>query len=265
MKPRDGTTGPTERTAMRWCRPHQAGWNERPGHVAATDDDNKTDFAVCAPKYDTSRSDAGRVDVYSGKDGDRLFSRKGQAAGDRYGSTLAAAGDVDGDGRDDVLIGASRHDTGGSNAGRAYVLSGTNGSAIMVRDGARAGDRFGQSLTDLGDVDGDGTPDPFVGASKSDIVGNNAGRGHIGRSAAGLLPAGWVEPAPTDFSNDEDEGEIESRTFVEDADLDDNGSVDLDDLLALLSAWGGDDQRADIDGDGDVNVDDLVAWLEALE
>jgi hypothetical protein len=93
----------------------------------------------------------GRLYVYSGRDGSRLLRVEGEAAGDQFGAAVASAGDVDGDGRADVLVGAPCHDgPRGAGAGRAYVVSGRTGAVLRRHDGAAAGDGFGWGTGALG-------------------------------------------------------------------------------------------------------------------
>lgn len=107
----------------------------------------------------------GRVYVYSGADGTLLLRAGGEAAGDQFGAAVAAAGDVDRDGRADLLVGAPCHDGRyGVDAGRAYVVSGRTGATLRVHDGRAAGDGFGWGTGALGDVTGDRRPDYVIGA-----------------------------------------------------------------------------------------------------
>ncbi|MCW6006409.1 FG-GAP-like repeat-containing protein [Micromonospora sp. CPCC 205371] len=107
----------------------------------------------------------GRAYVYSGADGALLLRVGGEAAGDQFGAAVAAAGDVDRDGRADLLIGAPCHDGRyGADAGRAYVVSGRTGGVLRVHDGRAAGDGFGWGTGALGDVTGDRRPDYVIGA-----------------------------------------------------------------------------------------------------
>src|SRR5215217_8089356 len=117
--------------------------------VAALGDvngDGVNDMAIGAPLADAnSRTDSGSVYVVYGRDG--LAARTnlatlgtagvridGAAAGDRLGSWIANAGDVDGDGRDDLLAGAPLADPNGrSNAGAAYVITGLSQTAASTR------------------------------------------------------------------------------------------------------------------------------------
>jgi hypothetical protein len=118
----------------------------------------------------------GRVYVYSGKDGRLLLTVDGAAAGDQFGAAVAGAGDVDHDGRADLLVGAPCHDgPRGVDAGRAYVVSGRTGAVLRVHDGRAAGDGFGWGTGRLGDVTGDRRTDYVVGAK-------DAGFGDRGQS-----------------------------------------------------------------------------------
>ncbi len=100
----------------------------------------------------------------------------GGAAGDEAGLAVAAAGDVNGDGKQDVLIGAPLAGSGGANSGSVYlILGGNRGTldlgalpATGVRGDGLAGDELGWSVAPAGDVNGDGLADILVGAPFAD-------------------------------------------------------------------------------------------------
>jgi hypothetical protein len=100
-------------------------------------------------------------------DGSPDLILRGEAANDWFGNSVAGAGDVDGDGYGDVIVGAPYNDRGGSAAGAGYVFFG--GPALdnvpdVVLVGEMHDDHFGWSVAGAGDVDGDGRSDVVAGA-----------------------------------------------------------------------------------------------------
>ena len=140
------------------------------------DGDGVDDWIIGAPGNDENGSNAGKVLVYSGSSQALLWSKTGEAEGDRFGWSVACAGDVNEDGFDDVIAGAPWNDAHGENAGRAYVLDGQNGSVIFKINGRDAGDRLGVAVTGLGDLNDDGASDFAIGAPYCDEGGSNSGR-----------------------------------------------------------------------------------------
>jgi hypothetical protein len=149
--------------------------------------DGFADVIVGAYWNDAGGVDAGRAYVYSGQTGALIRTLTGQAAGDRFGISVASAGDVNSDGYDDVIVGAYQNDAGGVDAGRAYVYSGLNGSLLWTLTGAAAGDWFGYSVSGAGDVNDDGYADIVVGARNNAAGGIAAGRAYVYSGATGVL------------------------------------------------------------------------------
>lgn len=118
----------------------------------------------------------GRIYVHSGADGRRLFTLTGESAGDGFGIGPADAGDVDGDGHADLIVGAWQHKSAAPGGGKVYLYSGKDQSLMHVYTGKVMGEAFGFDATGLGDVDGDGTIDFLLTSANSAIKGARTGR-----------------------------------------------------------------------------------------
>jgi len=86
---------------------------------------------------------SGKAYVYSGRDGRTLLTLSGREQGEGFGRSASGAGDVNGDGFEDVIIGAPSAISTGQGAGRVYVFSGRDGALLLRLDGEKAGDAFG--------------------------------------------------------------------------------------------------------------------------
>ena len=112
------------------------------------------------------------------------------ADGDEFGTSVAGIGDVDGDGTADIAVGAPGDDSGLEGAsGAVYVVfmkpDGTVKSTAEIELSSPNGpllttfDFFGSSVSGLGDMDGDGTPDIVAGARGDDLGGASRGALHV--------------------------------------------------------------------------------------
>ncbi len=152
--------------------------------------DGWRDILVGAPSARIGGSlRAGYIRVLSGLDGSILLEIQNTVMEDQFGWSVSWAGDVDGDGKPDILVGAPQASPlAAINAGSVFVISGQSGSILYRLDGQNPGDSFGYAVAKIGDVDGDGVPDFAVGAPFASPSGlQQAGIVYVFSGASGSL------------------------------------------------------------------------------
>ncbi|RMB12365.1 FG-GAP repeat protein [Eilatimonas milleporae] len=187
-----------------------------------------------------------RIDLAS-LDGETGFALTGVEAGDEIRFAVSGAGDVNGDGLDDVIVGALGADPNGiENAGEAYVVFGRaggfaatvdpralDGTDGFVLEGGAALDYAGYVVSGAGDVNGDGFDDLIVGAPGGDAgYGESVGKSHV----------------------------VFGKASGFDARLD-LSTIEAGDGFALVGAGANDYSGLSVSGAGDVNgdgFDDLI-------
>jgi tetratricopeptide (TPR) repeat protein len=130
-----------------------------------------TDFTNTAKGPST-----GRAYVFSGQSGKNLFTFTGETQGEGFGIGPATAGDVDGDGISDLIVGAWQYAGAAVSGGRAYLYSGKHSKLLKTYTCRIPGDTFGFDAVGMGDTDGDGTIDLLITSAWSGIKGNHSGR-----------------------------------------------------------------------------------------
>ncbi len=161
------------------------------------DGDGAADFVVGAMSNDWKASDAGSAYVYSGGSGTLLKALHGQIADGRFGSRLAAAGDVDGDGVGDFLVAAYHDSTQSFNGGAVFLYSGATFAPLQSIYCARKFQpNFGGSVSAGQDVDGDGVADFIVGAPNDTRVSDREGAATVYSGADGHVIWDLAGPSP---------------------------------------------------------------------
>jgi FG-GAP repeat len=160
---------------------------------------------------------------------------------DFFGTSIANLGDLDGDGINDLAVGAFGDDDGGSGRGAVWILfmnvDGTVKSEIEISDGNGGfptdsldnDDRFGFGVETIGDLDSDGVIDIIVGAIYDDDGNTNAG-------------ALWVL-----FLNSD--GTVKATQKISSTAGDLNITMDAADIFGMYTQYMGDSN-----GDGDINI-----------
>jgi hypothetical protein len=170
------------------------------------DNDGDDEILVGATSYSSS---TGKAYMFYGDDGDMSVwdqTWTGSSSGDIFG-IVSSAGNVDGDSYDDIIIGAM---WASSQYGQAYIyfgsVNGPSSSADVTITGESSSNRFGQSVSDAGNVNGDGYDDVIIGASgagsdgKAYIFnGRSSWSSTYGASSASVILVGETDPANEAF------------------------------------------------------------------
>ncbi len=160
---------------------------DRFGYASSAGDvngDGHVDLILAGPFNDAGGADAGRAYIYLGGPGADAIADVVLTGieGEHFGFSASGAGDVNGDGFDDVIVGAGTNSQVATSAGAAYVYYGgdpMDATIDLTFLGGSADDQFGISVSGAGDMNGDGFGDVITGAFLDDTSSNTAGRAYV--------------------------------------------------------------------------------------
>ncbi len=191
------------------------------------------------------KTDGTAVELSSVLEGNGGFFIQGVSASDQAGRSVSGAGDVNGDGLDDLIVGARDDDPNGADSGASFVVFGKadgevtrladieQGIGGFVINGVSAGDKSGDAVSGAGDVNGDGLDDLITGVRLDDPNGADSG-------ASFVVFAPGVSSVETNLSNvaaitvDEDAQLLITGLSIQDVDVAE-GTGDVEITLSVSS------------------------------
>jgi len=160
-------------------------WGQAMAPAGDVNNDGFDDLVVGSERADLNGPSSGAARVYSGRDGRVLAEVRGANQFTGLGSAVAGAGDLNFDGFDDLIVGASGDDIEGSGRGSVVVYSGADGSEMFRFAGKNDFDFMGTSVDGGHDANGDGVPDFVIGSSFTSELANRGGSVQVYSGADG--------------------------------------------------------------------------------
>ena len=163
------------------------------GPCGDLDNDGTEDLFVSDFNNKALGSGPGRAFLFDGTDGSLMYKLTGEGAGDGFGIGRGWAGDIDGDGHDDLVFGHWTNSAGASSAGRVSIFRGVDGSKLFSWTSDVAGTTLGYDAAGIADLDGDGFTDFLLTGAQQN---GSAGVAYLMSSKDPQPPTAYCQTTP---------------------------------------------------------------------